>query len=744
MAIFKRDEEQELLDAEWASIAEQRGYSKKEAEARREQLCGLALSGGGIRSASFALGVLQALARDPKVPAIDYLSTVSGGGYIGSTLSWLLREDPPEKSASPLAIGDQRQSIRNIGEDKTVKIRTAILNYLRQHGNYLVPTSSLNFISLIAVVIRSIFLSLSVYVPLLVLALLFLAWIGANFSDWIWLKPIGRQELLGLVAYLWIALALAAIFLLACVVYSLLTFLGRSFLPNRYQDRIWAQEASGWILTGVVCFALIGSLPIARRLLDAGIVQATGQAPQDAWAAGIVGAVASLIGLAGGFFEFLEKTAPKQNGDRKTKAASRSDLIVKLAAVLLIYGLLLLSYSLATVFAELPNLGWILLASYAAATGFLVNLNYISLHRMYRDRLMETFLPDDEAVRENRWKPASEADKTLLKDLISNAARGPYHLINTNVVLVDGKEAKYRGRGGDNFILSPLFCGSHATGWRSTDSYMMSRFSRGMTLPTAMAISGAAVNPDTGVAGKGPTRSRSVSFLMTLLNIRLGYWAPNPGHERKLRLPPNYFWPGLKGLRGKGFDESARVIELTDGGHFDNMGLYELIRRRVKLIVVSDGTGDPHFNFSDFGILVERVRVDFGVNIRFSVSKTDLTGILPGSTPVEKDSPSDEAFRAKYPMADRGYAIGTIHYPPASANSDSNLGVIVYIKSTLTKKLPADIYGYKTSNPSFPDQSTADQFFDESQFEAYRELGYRLAKSVPWETVAKTVADTDG
>ena len=197
-------------------------------------------------------------------------------------------------------------------------------------------------------------------------------------------------------------------------------------------------------------------------------------------------------------------------------------------------------------------------------------------------------------------------------------------------------------------------------------------------------------------------------------------------------------------MRGKGFDESARVIELTDGGHFDNMGLYELIRRRVKLIVVSDGTGDPHFNFSDFGILVERVRVDFGVNIRFSVSKTDLTGILPGSTPVEKDSPSDEAFRAKYPMADRGYAIGTIHYPPASANSDSNLGVIVYIKSTLTKKLPADIYGYKTSNPSFPDQSTADQFFDESQFEAYRELGYRLAKSVPWETVAKTVADTDG
>ena len=743
---FERAEEQAFLDAEWRAIAEQRGYSQEEADERRANLCGLALSGGGIRSASFALGVLQALA-NAKMPAVDYLSTVSGGGYIGSTLSWLLhteppeKKEPPEKPESPLAIGDKEKSVRSIGEGETVKIRTAILNYLRQHGNYLVPTSSLNFISLIAAVIRSVFLSLSVYVPLLVFALLLLAWIGGKFPGWIWPEPGGAgQELLGLVVYLWIALGLAAIFLIACVIYSLLTFLRLGALPNRYEDRIRVQVASGWLLTGIVFFTLIGSLPIARRLLDAGLVQATGQAPQDAWAAGIVGAIASFLGLAGGFFEFLEKTAPKQKkGEEKPEAASRSGFIVKLAAVLLIYGLLLLSYSLATLFAGLSDSSWILLACYAVATGFFVNLNYISLHRMYRDRLMETFLPDGEAVRQNRWKPAKMADATLLEQLIGNAASGPYHLINTNVVLVDGEEAKYRGRGGDSFILSPLFCGSHATGWRSTDSYMKSPFSRGVTLPTAMAISGAAVNPDTGAAGKGVTRSRSVSFLMTLLNLRLGYWAPNPRHQRKIRLPPNYFWPGLKGLRGKGFDESARVVELTDGGHFDNMGLYELIRRRVKLIVVSDGTGDPGFNFSDFGTLVERARVDFGVTIRFLESKTDLTGILPGSTPVEKDSPSDKAFREKYLMADRGYAIGTIHYPPRGSGNDGDGGVLVYIKSTLTKELPADIYGYKSANPSFPDQSTADQFFDESQFEAYRELGYRLARSIPWDCVAKNL-----
>ncbi|MHC4565991.1 MAG: hypothetical protein ACYTE3_09555, partial [Planctomycetota bacterium] len=310
---------------------------------------------------------------------------------------------------------------------------------------------------------------------------------------------------------------------------------------------------------------------------------------------------------------------------------------------------------------------------------------------------------------DKKWGPASEANTRLLSDMCKSTAPGPYHLINTNIILVDSQNPQYRGRGGDNFILSPLYCGSNATEWCETTDFL-----RGMlTLSTAMAISGAAINPHTGAAGKGPSRNKLVSFLMTVLNLRLGYWVTNPG-KKGSRLVPNYFWPGLKGLLGVDFHEDAHFVELSDGGHFDNTGLYELIRRKVKTIIVSDGGADPECAFSDLANAIERVRVDFGVNIRFEDSSVGLEQMLP--RPAGKS-----AFHDKYNLAKNGFAVGTIEYPEVGD------GTIFYLKTILTEGLPPDIYGYKSSHPTFPDQSTADQFFDESQFEAYREIGYRIA-----------------
>ena len=235
-----------------------------------------------------------------------------------------------------------------------------------------------------------------------------------------------------------------------------------------------------------------------------------------------------------------------------------------------------------------------------------------------------------------------------------------------------------------------------------------------MTLASAMAISAAAVNPDTGVAGAGVTRNKLVSALMGLLNLRLGYWAPNPKSKKRLPFPPNFLTPGLTGdVLGSGLTERRKAIELTDGGHFENLALYELIRRKARLIIVSDAGADPDFLFGDLANAVERVRVDFGVTIRFD-PKYNLSGILPGSAP---DGPLTE----KYRLADRGFGIADVIYPDGE-----NPGKLIYLKTTLTKDLPADIYGYKGANETFPDQTTADQFFDEEQFEAYRELGYQL------------------
>ena len=184
------------------------------------------------------------------------------------------------------------------------------------------------------------------------------------------------------------------------------------------------------------------------------------------------------------------------------------------------------------------------------------------------------------------------------------------------------------------------------------------------------------------------------------------------------------------------------MIELTDGGHFENLALYELIRRRARVIIVSDGGADPKFRFEDLGNATERVRVDFGAKISFDDPEYDLRSLLPRSADEES-----VLHKRKYKLAKRGFAIGTIRYADnkdQAAKGDLvnpkptplTEGTLIYFKTTMIPGLPTDIYSYKSANPSFPDQSTADQFFDETQFEAYRELGYQIGKRMLAEAKA--------
>jgi hypothetical protein len=161
-------------------------------------------------------------------------------------------------------------------------------------------------------------------------------------------------------------------------------------------------------------------------------------------------------------------------------------------------------------------------------------------------------------------------------------------------------------------------------------------------------------------------------------------------------------------------------IELSDGGHFENLGIYELVRRRVDTIIVSDGSADKDFTFGDLANAIERVRADFGVNIRFKSEEIQLGNLLPSSC-------KDGAFAKKFNLACKSYACGTIEYPYIDTKIPKKNGTIYLIKSTLIANLPADIYGYRARFSDFPDQTTGDQFFDENQFDAYRELGYRAS-----------------
>jgi hypothetical protein len=500
--------------------------------------------------------------------------------------------------------------------------------------------------------------------------------------------------------------------------YSLATRLVRS---ASYLLRTRVQEIFGRTLEVTLACVLVGVLPLLHRALGAQAMEIMTTS----------GAFSTALGALLGLFELRKQ----QKAEKPTSGGFFAALRPVAGAALVLYGLTLGAYCVSSLFNDgvtSPGEDYAkaLIAS-AVVFALAVDINHLGLHRMYRDRLMELFLPDRSTIQSGTWSLAQEADEASIDRFCQRDGKVvlPYHIVNTNVVLVDSPTASYRGRGGDNFILSPLYCGSTATGWRASSHYMkkvsmsLPPTGRGMTLPSAMAISGAAVNPNAGVAGAGTTRSRLVSTLLSVLNLRLGYWAPNPRPSiigAKRDPVPNFIRPGLSGgVFGGGLREDSALIALSDGGHFENLAMYELIRRRVRCIVVCDGGQDNDFTFSDLSNLTERVRVDFGAKIDFDVEGFGLSGLRPDS--LETTAPT---IIPKRELAQRGFAVGRIRYQ--GDPSDAPSGTVIYLKGTLTLNLSTDLYGYKNANPDFPHQSTGDQFFDEAQFEAYRELGYHL------------------
>ncbi len=158
---------------------------------------------------------------------------------------------------------------------------------------------------------------------------------------------------------------------------------------------------------------------------------------------------------------------------------------------------------------------------------------------------------------------------------------------------------------------------------------------------------------------------------------------------------------------------NSAYVQLSDGGHFENLAAYELIRRRCKLIVLSDAAADPDFGFSDLQVLMRLIKQDFNACITFE-----------GDNHIEKMVPSiDKLYPDKLKVAEKGFVVGKIQYSDMEEDEEAYL---IYIKSTLVDDLNLKLLGYKSLNPNYPDESTADQFFDPEQFDSYRELGYEL------------------
>lgn len=660
-----------------------------------DELSALALSGGGIRSASFALGVMQALVSARILKKFDYLSSASGGGYIASSLTWFLRRGLPDGSPAgldadnfPFGARGKGSRMPNAGIERH---RNLLLDYLRQHSHYLTPGKGLDGIALLGFALRNAGISLLLHFGLILLLMIGLIGIGAFQRvdltyDW-------SVNFLGLTA-----LFSLLVFALSSLFFALSTALPGRLWGLRYRIRVSSQKLLGLLLKAGAVLLILASIE-----------------PVHAWLKHFLAHPIHLAGASttGGVLIGLVQRHVRSNGKTSVTLAFA-------ASALMLYGLLLGAYALYVEAVKADMLGGLYgFTAVLLVMAWLVNSNYFSLHRMYRDRLMEAFMPDPEKVLHNEWGKAVEADNGQLRDMCSPAVNlRPYHLINCNVVLVNSNTARYQARGGDSFLLSPLFCGSDATGYIQTGEWKVNA-DKNASLATAMATSGASFNPNTGNSGRGLARSALISGLLSVLNLRLGQWVSNPGRQDLWLQQPNFWTTGLFGrFFGTRHDEGSRMLELTDGGHFDNLAIYELVRRRVKLILLSDAGADPRCSYDDLGNVVERVRVDFATKIRFDDAEFNLDGLPPGT------SSALPLVSERYGLSRNGFALGRIEYP------DGSIGTLIYIKAAMISNLPADLYSYKLAHQAFPHEPTLDQFFDEVQFEAYRELGYQLTWSM--------------
>lgn len=807
-------------------------------------LSALCISGGGIRSATFALGAIQSLTNHGLLAGFDYLSTVSGGGYIGSWLTAWIQRTSLENVIERL---QENAPPPGPGEPDPVQ-------HLRDFNNYLTPKLgglSADTWTVVATVVRNLALNWLVLIPMLLAflmvprillalarlsdyyyevgrdpqtisgswpveyglpgAMTLLLCIGL-FHKWKYLPGVGGVNHTAGQYLRWILLPLIGSTVCFCAFDALsLWEVGIPTMPVTWYMRTTLMPVGGtWILYLAFCgkpfserLRLLWKLSLSVALLSVSMgcaewMIATQLAPYLDWGP-YVTVVPPLIGLsfyaAVALFAGISSTFLK---DRDREWMSRASSGVLLACVIWLAGCVLVLIAPAWVFkwktwgggltaaagtaagwltarkggsAENSGPSWTTIAVKLAPTVFIValalslavgtnllldrvgaaavprcnhpgyagqpptptppwtdheiflehsswqalsvvlacflaaalaasryiNINKFSLHAMYRDRLIRAYLgasnperyQDSDSARSgpNRFTGFAQSDNMPICTL----ARRPFHVVNTCLNLVAGDRLAWQQRKAASFTITPQHCGSRILGYRPSDRYAKGG-QEALTLGTAITISGAAASPNMGSFSTPAT-----GFIMTLLNARLGAWLGNPGkagaktwthggpHNAALALLREAF--GLT-------NADSPYVYLSDGGHFENLALYEMVQRRCGTIVVLDGGADPDFTYQDLGNALRKIRIDMDTQITFR-----------------------DPYIAPLRTMDKRCAIADILYP------DGQTGRLIYVKPMAIGNLPPDVASYAKANPTFPHQSTADQWFNESQTESYRMLG---------------------
>ncbi len=724
---------------------------------------GLAFSGGGIRSATLNLGLLQGLASKNLLDRFDYLSTVSGGGYVGAFLSSLIAR----------ANGD----ISAVQQKLSADIEPEEINYLRKYSNYLTPKIGLSTDTMAAV---SVWLTNTLLNQLVLISaiaamcalgfflndiairlhdsdsitgILILGAILSVFSGYLAIKESifsfqfsdyksdKTQASTKWRTILAIGLAGVALISLWLTAKGMFSFLNLQPVTGVRLSPFWLINPA---FIGLVCLGIIVTIGAAGRggaikLFNFKIFVSSFARE---WWARLGGVTLYLCGLwLAGYFlvlylplllnrwlvdhslsaisvwgavasggAYLGRT-PSTSGlgsiNIKEKLTTILPWVVIASLIILVsFGVFKLaysfyhsSYSMACVFLVLSAI----FLSITLLFAWRVDVNIFSLHYFYRNRLTRAYLGAGNPKRVPSLFTGFDANDDIE---FADCHHRPLHIVNTALNLTNAKDLAWQQRLAASFSFTPLYSGFELPNkkgvYQPTDEY-----AKGVKLGSIMAVSGAAACPNGGYHTAPAT-----AFLMTMFNARLGRWYGNPIKSKWRNVSPAFGLGYLaKELLAKA-DVDSSYVYLSDGGHFENLGIYELVRRKCKLIIAVDAGQDGSYTFEDLGNAIRKCQVDLNITINIDVKDIH---------------PSLQSQCGNFKHATKHYAIGEIIYDKANPK---NNGLLLYIKNSLTGAEPTDLINFKLQQTAFPHHSTVDQFFDESQFESYRCLGQYIGNTV--------------
>jgi hypothetical protein len=499
-------------------------------------------------------------------------------------------------------------------------------------------------------------------------------------------------------------------------------FVGFSSRVLEDGDREWLARAGAW---GMLC--MVAWIGFSAMTLFAPLLVFWLHAKLKLWADTTFATAGGISGVLAALAGFSNKTKAK-NGASGSKQGSVLDLAGKLAAPVFI---VIFLASLAVLDNWLLSKAHLVKSNLTSHKEFLENthpehavllalscflsswvmakfidINKFSLQAMYRNRLIRAYLGASNANPEiNQFTGFDQTDDYYLKNLTPSLK--PFHVINMTLNLISGERLAWQQRRAAPFTASPLHCGSDVLGYRPSGEY---GGENGISLGTALAISGAAASPNMGYYS-----SPAITFIMTLFNARLGSWFGNPRRKSwRDSGPHSAFDSIIREALGR-TNESSPYIYLSDGGHFENLGLYEMVRRRCRYIVALDGGGDPEYHYEALGNALRKIRIDMKVPIDFLPPHSS-----PGETPKSRCAVAEIRYKEIDPALENGY--------------------LVYIKPVVLASDDADVTAYQAAHPAFPHESTGNQWFNESQTESYRMLGVRSvleAFKKPWDAQQK-------